>query len=159
MFAKLEEVVRKYDDLNKTLGSPEILGDPTKMMECNKALAEITPIVEKYKEYKALNEDLQFIKENIKHEKDPDMREMMNEEQRELEEKLPDYENELKILLLPKDENDDKNVIVEIRGGAGGDEAALFAGDLFRSIPSSYLKFSFTFNLASLFFTFHFIKF
>ena len=74
MFAKLEEVVRKYDDLNKTLGSPEILGDPTKMMECNKALAEITPIVEKYKEYKALNEDLQFIKENIKHEKDPDMR-------------------------------------------------------------------------------------
>ena len=98
------------------LGSPEILSDPKKMMECNKALADITPLVEKYKEYKTLSEDLQFIKENIRNEKDHDMREMMNEEQKELEEKLPEYEKELKILLLPKDENDDKNVIVEIRG-------------------------------------------
>lgn len=132
MFAKLEEVVRRFDELNEMLGSPEILSDPKKMMECNKALADITPLVEKYKEYKTLSEDLQFIKENIRNEKDHDMREMMNEEQKELEEKLPEYEKELKILLLPKDENDDKNVIVEIRGGAGGDEAALFAGDLFR---------------------------
>ena len=132
VFAKLEEVVRRFDELNEMLGSPEILSDPKKMMECNKALADITPLVEKYKEYKTLSEDLQFIKENIRNEKDHDMREMMNEEQKELEEKLPEYEKELKILLLPKDENDDKNVIVEIRGGAGGDEAALFAGDLFR---------------------------
>ena len=81
MFAKLEEVVRRFDELNEMLGSPEILSDPKKMMECNKALADITPLVEKYKEYKTLSEDLQFIKENIRNEKDHDMREMMNEEQ------------------------------------------------------------------------------
>ena len=126
MFTKLEEVVRRFDELNEMLGSPEILSDPKKMMECNKALADITPLVEKYKEYKTLSEDLQFIKENIRNEKDHDMREMMNEEQKELEEKLPEYEKELKIVLRPKDEKDEKNVIVEIRGGAGGDEAALF---------------------------------
>ena len=88
--------------------------------------------IKKYEFSKSKEAVLYSLKENIRNEKDPDMREMMNEEQKELEEKLPDYEKELKILLLPKDENDDKNVIVEIRGGAGGDEAALFAGDLFR---------------------------
>ena len=132
MFAKLEEVVKRFNELNEMLGSQEVLADPKKMMECNKALSDITPIVEKYKEYKRTMEDLEFIKENLKTEKDPDMREMMHEELKEIEEAVPEFEKELKILLLPKDKNDDKNVIVEIRGGAGGDEAALFAGDLFR---------------------------
>lgn len=102
------------------------------MIEYNKALTEITPIVEKYTEYKKLREELDFVKENIKSEKDPDMREMINEEMDELEDKLPKIEENLRFLLLPKDPNDDRNVIIEIRGGAGGDEAALFAGDLYR---------------------------
>ena len=118
MFDKLEEVVARYDELNKMLVSPEILADSKKMIECNKALNEISEIVEKYKEYKKYVDDIEFIKESFKTEKDSDMKEMLNEE--------------LKILLLPKDKNDDKNVIVEIRAGAGGDEAALFAADLFR---------------------------
>ena len=118
MFDKLEEVVARYDELNKMLVSPEVLADSKKMIECNKAINEITEIVEKYKEYKKYVDDIEFIKESFKTEKDSDMKEMLNEE--------------LKILLLPKDKNDDKNVIVEIRGGAGGDEAALFAADLFR---------------------------
>ena len=118
MFDKLEEVVTRYDELNKMLVSPEVLADSKKMIECNKAINEITEIVEKYKEYKKYVDDIEFIKESFKTEKDSDMKEMLNEE--------------LKILLLPKDKNDDKNVIVEIRGGAGGDEAALFAADLFR---------------------------
>ena len=118
MFDKLEEVVARYEELNQMLVSPEVLADSKKMIECNKAINEITEIVEKYKEYKKYVDDIEFIKESFKTEKDPDMKEMLNEE--------------LKILLLPKDKNDDKNVIVEIRGGAGGDEAALFAADLFR---------------------------
>ena len=118
MFDKLEEVVARYDELNKMLVSPEVLADSKKMIECNKAINEITEIVEKYKEYKKYVDDIEFIKESFKTEKDSDMKEMLNEE--------------LKILLLPKDKNDDKNVIVEIRAGAGGDEAALFAADLFR---------------------------
>ena len=121
MFDKLEEVVARYEELNQMLVSPEVLADSKKMIECNKAITEITEIVEKYKEYKKLVADIDFIKESFKTEKDPDMKEMLNEELKEM-----------KILLLPKDKNDDKNVIVEIRGGAGGDEAALFAGDLFR---------------------------
>lgn len=132
MFDKLEEVVARYDELNQMLVSPEVLADSKKMIECNKAINEITEIVEKYKEYRRYVDDVEFIKESFKTEKDADMKEMLQEELREAEEKIPEIQNELKILLLPKDKNDDKNVIVEIRGGAGGDEAALFAADLFR---------------------------
>ncbi|WP_022819567.1 peptide chain release factor 1 [Fusobacterium russii] len=132
MFDKLDEVVARYEELNQMLVSPEVLADSKKMIECNKAINEITEIVDKYKEYRKYVDDIEFIKESFKTEKDPDMKEMLQEELREAEEKIPEIENQLKILLLPKDKNDDKNVIVEIRGGAGGDEAALFAADLFR---------------------------
>lgn len=132
MFKKLDEVVTRHKELVDLLGTPEVLADTKKMLEYNKAVASMAEIVEKYTEYKKALEDFEFSKENIKTEKDPDMREMLQEEIKELEERLPEYERELKILLLPKDENDDKNVIIEIRGGAGGDEAALFAGNLLR---------------------------
>ena len=132
MFDKLEEVVARYEELNQMLVSPEVLADSKKMIECNKAINEITEIVEKYKEYKKYVDDIEFIKESFKTEKDPDMKEMLNEELKEAEEKLPSLEEELKILLLPKDPNDGKNVVVEVRGAAGGDEAQLFAGDLLR---------------------------
>ena len=129
MFGKLDEVVKRHEELTHLLGTVEVASDTKKMIEYNKALNEITPLVEKYSEYKSLVDDLEFIKENIKSEKDAEMKEMMQEE---IEEKLPGLEDELRILLLPKDPNDDRNVIIEIRGGAGGDEAALFAGDLYR---------------------------
>lgn len=132
MFAKLEEVIQKHDELLHSLGTAEVLADPKKMMEINKSVNDMAPIVEKYKEYKRYQEDLEFIKTNIRAEKDPDMREMMQEEMKDLEEKLPEIEKDLKILLLPKDPNDERNVIIELRGGAGGDEATLFAGNLFR---------------------------
>lgn len=132
MFAKLDEVVKKHEELTALLGTEAVFSDPKKMIEYNKALNEITPIVEKYLEYKGYNDDLNFVKENVRSEKDPEMKEMMQDEMKEIEALLPGLEEELKILLLPKDENDDKNVIVEIRGGAGGDEAALFSVNLYR---------------------------
>lgn len=132
MFGKLDEVVRRHEEITQLLGTPEIACNTKKMIEYNKALTEITPIVEKYTKYKTLKEELDFIKENIKAEKDLDMKEMMNEEMDELEDKIPTLEEDLKVLLLPKDPNDDRNVIIEIRGGAGGDEAALFGGNLYR---------------------------
>jgi len=132
MFKKLDEVVKKYDELNALLATPEVATDHKRMIEYNKAINDMEEIVLKYKEYKGYQDELEFIRENLKDEKDDEMKEMMLEEKSEIEEKLPEMEEDMKVLLLPKDPNDDKNVIVEIRGGAGGDEAALFAGDIFR---------------------------
>jgi peptide chain release factor 1 len=132
MFDKLEEVVVKHQEITEQLMTPEIAGNPKKLMELNKALASMNEIVEKYKEYKTLKDEYKSLKEDLKTESDQDMKDMMLEEIRDIEDQLPGLEDELKILLLPKDPNDDKNVIVEIRGGAGGDEAALFAGDIYR---------------------------
>ncbi|WP_319370217.1 peptide chain release factor 1 [uncultured Ilyobacter sp.] len=132
MFGKLEEVVKKHEELTELLGSNDVIKDPKKLIEYNKALNEITPVVEKYKEYKRYSDDLEFTKESLKVEKDHEMKEMLLEEMRDIEEILPRIEQELRILLLPKDPNDDKNVIIEIRGGTGGDEAALFAANLYR---------------------------
>lgn len=132
MFKKLDETIKKYEEITAMLSTPEVAADPKKIMEYNKALSKLEDIVEKYKEYKKTKSEFDVLKEDVKNEKDDEMREMMNEEIREMEPALEELEKELKILLLPKDPNDDKNVIMEIRGGAGGDEAALFAGDLFR---------------------------
>ena len=132
MFQKLEEVEKKYDELNKQLMDPKIMSDPKKIMECNKAINAIEDIVEKYREYKAKNTEFTNLKQDIKEEKDHEMKEIMQEEINDLEKEIPKIEDELKILLLPKDPNDEKNVIVEIRAAAGGDEAALFAADIFR---------------------------
>lgn len=132
MFKKLDDVAKKYDELNALLATPEVATDHKRMIEYNKAINDMEEIVLKYKEYRGYLEELEFIKVNLKDEKDDEMKEMMLEEKSEIEGKLPEIEEEMKRLLLPKDPNDDKNVIVEIRGGAGGDEAALFAGDIFR---------------------------
>jgi peptide chain release factor 1 len=132
MFHKLEEVVEKHQEITTELGMPETSANPKRLTELNKQLASIDELVQKYLEYKKLKDEVDFLRDSIKNEKDSDMREMMFEEVKEIEEKLPSFEQELKVLLLPKDPNDDKNVIVEIRGGAGGDEAALFAADIYR---------------------------
>ena len=132
MFTKLDEVVKKHEELTKLLMDSAVIADPKKLMEYNKALNSIDEIVEKYTEYKNKKSELDNLKNDIKNEKDLEMKEIMQEEIAELESSIPELEDHLKILLLPKDPNDEKNVIVEIRAAAGGDEAALFASDIFR---------------------------
>ncbi len=132
MFQKLDEVVKKHEELTDLLMQPEVIADPKKLMEYNKALTSISDIVDKYKEYIASKDEYEVLKEDIKSEKDQELKEMMSDEIENLENDIEKLEEELKVLLLPKDPNDEKNVIVEIRAAAGGDEAALFSADVFR---------------------------
>lgn len=132
MFDKLDAVVRRYDVLTERLGDPTLYDRPEELRETNTERSNIEPIVQKYKEYKKLVADIEGNKDIIHNEKDEDMREMAKEELSELEAKLPTTEHELKLLLLPKDPNDDRNVILEIRAGAGGDEASIFVADVWR---------------------------
>lgn len=132
MFDKLDAVVRRYETLTERLGDPTLYDRAQELRETNSERSNIEPIVQKYKEYKKLVADIEGNKDIIHNEKDEEMREMAKEELAELESKLPATEHELKLLLLPKDPNDDKNVILEIRAGAGGDEASIFVADIWR---------------------------
>ncbi len=132
MFENLESFEKRFDELEKDMVDPEVLSDSNRYQAIAKEHAEIADIVTKYREYKSTLEEIKDAKEMHREEKDSDMREMINEEIKDLERHEKELEDEIKILLIPKDENDDKNVIVEIRAGAGGDEAALFAGVLYR---------------------------
>ncbi|WP_428910119.1 peptide chain release factor 1 [Niallia sp. Krafla_26] len=132
MFDRLQAVEDRYDRLNELLSDPEVINDTTKLREYSKEQSDIQETVAVYREYKEVREQLKDAKEMLEEKLDAEMREMVKEEVSELEDKVEDLEARLKILLIPKDPNDDKNVIMEIRGAAGGDEAALFAGDLFR---------------------------
>ena len=129
MFQKLDEVEKRYEEVTRKISDPEIIAQQSQWQELMKEHAEIEPVVLKYKEYKKANQAIEDAKEMLK---DPEMKELAEIEIEENKEKLPKLEEEIKILLIPKDPNDDKNVICEIRGGAGGEEAALFAGTLFR---------------------------
>ena len=129
MFQRLEAVEKRYEELNKKIADPEIIAKTTEWTAYMKEHAEIEEVVLKYKEYKKVKEALQEAEEMLS---DPEMKELAEEEARKSREQIPKIEEELKILLIPKDPDDDKNIICEIRGGAGGDEAALFAGTLFR---------------------------
>lgn len=129
MFQKLEDVEKKYIDLTKKISAPEVISRQNEWKVMMKEHSELEPIVEKYREYKKVEKNLEEAKEMIN---DPELKELAETEMLEAKEKLPKIEEELKILLIPKDPDDDKNVICEIRGGAGGDEAALFAGTLYR---------------------------
>lgn len=133
MFDKLSFIDDRFIELESKISDPEVIADQEQWRKLCKEHSDITPIVNKYREYKALVENIEEAKEMISSgELDKDDRELIEEEIRESNEKIDVISSELKILLLPKDPNDDKNVIVEIRGGAGGDEAALFAADLLR---------------------------
>ncbi|WP_203363489.1 peptide chain release factor 1 [Bacillus sp. REN10] len=132
MFDRLQAVEDRYDKLNELLSDPEIVNDPKKLRDYSKEQSDIQETVEVYREYKEAKSQYQDAKAMLEEKLDADMREMVKEEMHELEARLEVYEEQLKILLIPKDPNDDKNVIMEIRGAAGGDEAALFAGDLYR---------------------------
>ena len=129
MFQKLEDVEKKYIDLTEKISDPEVISRQNEWKVMMKEHSELEPIVEKYREYKKVEKNLEEAKEMMN---DPELKELAEAEMLEAKEKLPKIEEELKILLIPKDPDDDKNVICEIRGGAGGDEAALFAGTLYR---------------------------
>ncbi len=132
MFDRLQSVEDRYERLNELLSDPDIVNDPKKLREYSKEQSDIQDTVDAYREYKDVREQYQDAKAMLEEKLDAEMREMVKEELNELEDKVEELEARLKILLIPKDPNDDKNVIMEIRGAAGGDEAALFAGDLYR---------------------------
>jgi peptide chain release factor 1 len=131
MFDKLVTVESRYNELMTRLGTAEIQSDPAEYKKAAKTLSELEPLVEKYREYKQVQKDLEGAEELVK-ESDADMRELAEEELKALQTRREALLQELKVLLVPKDPNDEKNVILEIRAGTGGDEAALFAADLFR---------------------------
>lgn len=132
MFEKLAFIEEKYEELSQKISDPEIIADQNQWRKLCKESSDITPIVEKYREYKEAVKAIDEAKEMLRDNPEKDFEEMLLSEIDENNEKISVIEEELKILLLPKDPNDEKNVIVEIRGGTGGDEAALFAGSLFR---------------------------
>ncbi len=130
---KLAALEGRYEELGKQLADPEVLSDQTSLPKTAKAHAELAPIVEKYREYKQATEDLAGAHALLDDRAtDADLRELAQEEAAQLKERLRELEEEIQVLLLPKDPYDEKSVIVEIRAGAGGDEAALFAGNLMR---------------------------
>ena len=132
MFDKLEDLRIRLDEILNELQEPDVASDPNRFRKLMKEQSELTPIVEAYKEYKACKQNIEESLELLNEESDEDMRELAKEELNESKARVEELEHELKILLLPKDPNDDKNVVVEIRAGAGGDEAALFAAEIYR---------------------------
>ncbi|MBT2703594.1 peptide chain release factor 1 [Chryseobacterium sp. ISL-80] len=132
VFDRLQAVEDRYERLNELLSDPEVVNDSKKLREYSKEQSDIQETVMAYREYKEVKEQLADAKAMLEDKLDADMREMVKEEISELEPRIEELEARIKILLVPKDPNDDKNVIMEIRGAAGGDEAALFAGDLYR---------------------------
>ncbi len=133
MFDKLDFIENKYEELLRTLSDPEIISDQNQYRKLTKEMSDTEPIVNKYREYKKTKEEIAFSKDILRESSsDEELREMAKEELAVSEDLLETLSEELKVLLLPKDPNDDKNVIMEIRAGTGGEEAALFGGDLLR---------------------------
>ena len=132
MFDRIEELVDKLDTINNQLTDPDVVTDQNKFRKLMKEQSDLVPIVDKYKEYKDAKTTIEDSLEILEEESDEELREMAKEEMNDAKSRLETIEQELKILLLPKDPNDSKNVIVEIRAGAGGDEAALFAYEIYR---------------------------
>ena len=132
VFDRLEAVLKRYEELEQSLTDPAVLQDMDRLRQYAKEQADLSETVAAYREYKKVTRQLQDAKDMLNEKLDDEMRELVKAEVSELASQKGDSEKQLMILLLPKDKNDDKNVIVEIRGAAGGDEAALFAGDLYR---------------------------
>ena len=131
MFDKLDFISDKYEELAMKVADPDVINDQPRWQKYIKEMVEMEPIVNKYKEYKKTKESVAEAKEMLDS-GDEELKELAKMELADLEDKIPEMENDLKVLLLPKDPNDDKNVILEIRAGTGGEEAALFAQDLLR---------------------------
>ena len=134
---KLEGVKERFEEVQKLIAEPEVIADMKRYIQLNKEYKKLEPIIDAYKEYKNVLSNIKSSREMLEKEKDNEMREMAKLELEELNEKLPVMEENLKLLLIPEDPEDDKNAVVEIRAGTGGDEASIFAGDLYRM----YIKF------------------
>ena len=132
MFDRLDDLLIRYEELMEELNNPYVVEDQKKFRKLMKEQADLAPIVEAYKNYKQAHQDVEDSVALLEEESDEEMRELAKEELADAKKRIEELEQELKILLLPKDPNDDKNVMVEIRAGAGGDEAALFASELYR---------------------------
>lgn len=132
MFDQLEIVENRYEQLNELLSDPDVVSDTDKLREYSKEQSDLQKTVDVYRTYKSVKTDIEDAKVMLEETDDKDDQEMLKDEINSLTDRIPELESELKFLLIPKDPNDEKNVIVEIRGAAGGDEAAIFAGDLFR---------------------------
>ena len=132
MFDRLAQIEARWKELNEALSAPEIVNDSANYQKTAKAQGELVPIVEKYQEFKKLQAGITDSRAMLEAETDPEMRAYAEEELHTLEQQLATVEAELKVLLLPKDPNDEKNVVLEIRAGTGGDEATLFAAEVFR---------------------------
>ena len=129
MFKKLEAIEKRYEELNKEIADPNLISNQSEWQKAMKEHASLEELVQKFREYKKVKKEMEEAEELLK---DPEMKELAEAEYHEKKEQLPKLEEELKFLLIPKDPDDDKNIICEIRAGAGGEEAALFAGTLFR---------------------------
>ena len=126
---RLDTIIKKYNELTETLTKPEILADYNKLKDLSKEQKDLEDIVKKYNEYQKCEEEIAEAKELVN---DPELRDLANDQLEKSTSKLEDLQHELELMLIPKDPYDDKNIIMEIRGAAGGDEANIFAGDLFR---------------------------
>jgi len=132
MFDRLEDIVIRFEEIMRELQEPDVASNPERFRKLMKEQSDLTPLLNAYKEYKGCKQTIEDSLQLLEEESDEEMREMAKEELQESKARVEELEHELKILLLPKDPNDDKNVIVEIRAGAGGDEAALFAAEIYR---------------------------
>ena len=132
MFAKLEEVERRYEELTAQMADPAVLSDPQQYQKLARARADLEEIVAKYREYRSVEREMEEVRELLEDGTDPEIKEMASDELRRLQDEKERVERELRALLLPRDPMDSKDVIMEIRAGTGGEEAALFAGDLYR---------------------------
>ena len=132
MFDKLEDLLHHYEELMNTLSEPDVANDSTRFRKLMKEQSDLAPIVDAYKEYKQSKQNIEDALEMLELESDEEMRELAKEELNDSKKRVEELEKQLKILLLPKDPNDEKNVIIEIRAGAGGDESALFAAEVYR---------------------------
>lgn len=132
MLKKMDFLENRYEELTEKIADPTVIANMTEWQKLMKEHANLEPIVNKYREYMTASEALEENLEMLKEESDDDMVDMLKEEIADLKKQIPEFEQELRLLLIPKDPNDDNNVILEIRAGAGGDEAGIFAGDLFR---------------------------
>ena len=132
MFDRLTQIEARYEELTQTLSSPDLVNDSSKFQKTAKAHSDLVPIVEKFREHKQLKKGIEGNKSLLVEETDPEMRAYAQDELTQLEARIVAVEKDLKVLLLPKDPNDEKNVILEIRAGTGGDEATLFVAEIFR---------------------------
>ena len=132
MFDRLEDTVNRYEDITAELGNPDVVNDQEKFRKLMKEQSNLAPLIENYTEYKNCKKNIEDSLAILDEETDEELKEMAKEELNESKARVEELEHELKILLLPKDPNDDKDIVVEIRAGAGGEEAALFAAELFR---------------------------